>query len=84
MKIKNRIDEFQRRKKIEKYQKLKKENQESNVIKTKSIKLYDYYKCDYCNEEIKLDEKECERNGGIVTLPQTLTKKRKSNTSFMQ
>lgn len=74
-KIKNRLDMLQGRKEIVKYTKTKKENEDSFVIPTKSKRLYDYYKCDYCENEIRLDIKQEKRNGGIVTFPHTLTKR---------
>lgn len=76
-KIRNRIDILQQRKEITKYTKEQKQNSESFVIPTKTVKLYDYYRCDYCNDEIRLDKKQHERSGGIVTLPKTLTKRGK-------
>lgn len=72
--IKSRLDMLQQRKEITKYTKTKKENQDSFVIATKSKKLYDYYICDYCEDEIRLDAKQEERSGGIVVFPHTLTK----------
>ena len=76
-KIKNRIDELQERKEIIKHTKTKKENQQSNVVATRITKLYEYYKCDYCGDEIKLNVKQQERSGGIVNLPHSLTKRGK-------
>lgn len=78
-KIRNRLNELQKREKITKYQKELKENESSNIIKTKRTKLYKYYKCDYCGDEIRLDIKQEERSGGTVTFPHTLTKKGKVN-----
>lgn len=73
-KIRSRLKDFQLRKEIPKYEKFKKENEFSNIVKTKREKLYDYYKCDYCKDEIRLDKKRNERSGGIVNFPHTLTK----------
>lgn len=73
-KIRNRIDILQQREKIPKYEKTKSRNENSNIVKTERKKLYEYYKCDYCNEEIRLDKKPRERSGGIVIFPHTLTK----------
>ena len=39
-----------------------------------NTKDYDYYICDYCKSEIRLDLKQYERSGGIVILPHTLTR----------
>lgn len=76
-KIRNRIDELQLRKEITKYEKTETKHESSNVVKTERKKLYNYYKCDYCNEEIRLDIKQSERSGGIVNFPHTLTKRGK-------
>ena len=43
--------------------------------KIKKEKLYRYYTCDYCNEEIKITPKIDEQLGGIVILPRSLTKR---------
>lgn len=83
-KIRNRLNQLQQRKEILKYTKNKRENQESNIVSTKTTKLYDYYKCDYCRDEIRLNKKQSERTGGIVTFPHTLTKRRKINTCSLQ
>ena len=82
-KIRNRLESLQEREKIAKYQKELKENESSNITKTIRKKLYKYYKCDYCEDEIRLDTKQDERSGGLVTFPHTLTKKRKSRFSTL-
>lgn len=79
-KIKNRYNEFLWREKIPKHQKYKESDQDTAKHLTKSKnnkseKLYDYYCCDYCNDEIKIISKKDEMTGGIVTIPRTLTKK---------
>ena len=71
--IKNRIQEFKDRVEINKFIKYKCQER-SNVIHKNKEKLYEYYKCDYCGEEIRLDVKQEERSGGIVNFPHTLTK----------
>ncbi len=76
-KIKNRIDDLQSRTKVPKYEKFETKYKTSNVVRTERKKLYDYYKCDYCGCEIRLDKKPCERSGGLVDFPQTLTKRGK-------
>lgn len=48
------------------------ENSNSNLVNSKIEKAYDYYICDYCKEEIRLDLKE--RSGGLTTFPHSLTK----------
>ena len=61
------------RKEVPKYTKEEKIDNESNVVHTQRKKLYDYYRCDYCKEEIRLDKKQYERSGGIVTFHKELT-----------
>lgn len=52
-----------------------KENKDKcNVVSSKKEKLYEYYICDYCNSEIRLDKKPHERSGGVTTIPHSLTK----------
>lgn len=38
-----------------------KEDSNSNVVNSKIIKAYEYYICDYCGEEIRVDQKEKKR-----------------------
>ena len=42
-----------------------------HLTKGKPKKLYKYYICDYCGEEVKINK----ARDGIVILPRTLTKK---------
>lgn len=48
--------------------------EKNNLVKRKVDKLYEYYVCDYCGSEIRLDIKQTERSGGIAILPNSLTK----------
>lgn len=66
------------RKKIPIYTKWKPKPKEArHLVKYKDEKDYDYYKCDYCNSEIKILKgvKRYEMLGGIAILPGTLTKR---------
>ena len=68
--VKNLIS-YSVRTNIEKHIKYKFENESArHLSKVKKKKIYEYYVCDYCKQEIKINGKE----GGIVELPQTLTK----------
>ena len=67
------IHALKARKEIPKYIKEEKIDDESNVVNTQKKKLYEYYKCDYCKDEIRLDKKQYERSGGIVTFHKELT-----------
>ena len=68
------IEKLKYRTKVPVYLKEIKEKGTCNTVKSKTIKKYRYLKCDYCNDEIRLDIKETERTGGIATLPHSLTK----------
>lgn len=46
-----------------------KENPNTRWERTKLVKDYDYYICDYCNKEIKIEKKWENRSGGIVDIP---------------
>lgn len=45
----------------------------AHLTKTEKKKLYDYYICDFCGDEIKIGGKWEEKTGEIVTLPPSLT-----------
>lgn len=62
------------RKEPAKHTKMQYLEEKNNVVKRRTQKLYDYYICDYCGSEIRLDIKQTERRGGIVVLPNSLTK----------
>lgn len=73
--ILNNYTFYRDRVKIEKHTKYK-ENKNKWEQKAKE-KEYLYYICDYCKDEIKILDKKYEMSGGIVEIPQTLTKKDK-------
>lgn len=68
------ITSIKYRKQPPKYTKTQVEGEQNYTTNRKMIKLYDYYICDYCKSEIRLDKKQQERSGGIVVIPHTLTK----------
>lgn len=68
------INELKWRDKPVKYIKLNENKNKSTIVNSKKEKMYEYYKCDYCRDEIRLDLKPYERSGGIVNLPHSLTK----------
>ena len=79
-KIKRNYDSYLNREKIviqTKYKVISDEtaNHLTSKEKIKKEKLYRYYTCDYCNEEIKITPKIDEQLGGIVILPRSLTKR---------
>lgn len=67
------INELKFRKQPTKYEKYE-EYEKSNIVRTNKTKLYEYYKCDYCKSEIKINVSKDEKTGGIVIFPHTLTK----------
>ena len=65
--IKERETALKHRKEIEKYQKYKsKDTIGSHLVSEKKVKLYNYYKCDYCEGEIKIEDNRAEQTGGII------------------
>lgn len=49
----------------------------TNVTKSKKTKLYEYYLCDYCGEQIKIEKDYRKRTGGTVEIPINSFKKLK-------
>ena len=69
---------LEEREKICKYIKYKEKPKEArHLIKYKQEKDYEYYKCDYCGKEIKIEKDWEKRTGGILTLPTSLTNRGK-------
>ena len=71
----NRFQSLESRENIPIYDKEKPKPEGSHLVKVKKEILYKYYKCDYCGDEIKIMSKKQDMSGGIVVLPQTLTKR---------
>jgi hypothetical protein len=69
-----KILDIKYRKEPIKHTKLQHVEEKNNLVKRKADKLYDYYICDNCGSEIRLDIKQTERSGGIAILPNSLTK----------
>lgn len=59
---------------IPRYKKLK-EQEVNHLSNVKKIVEYEYYVCDYCKKEIKIEKKLYEQSGGIAVIPATVTKK---------
>lgn len=74
LRIRNRLGELKFRAEIPKYIKFKKSSDKSNIVNAEKKKLYEFYKCDFCGDEIRLVKDIHKRSGGIVDFPQTLTK----------
>lgn len=72
--IVEQINKFKNRDKIQKYTKVIKEDTKSNALKAKVIEKYQYLKCDYCGDEIRLDTKRENRTGGTKVFPHSFTK----------
>lgn len=70
------LEKLYYREKVPIYTKLKpKPTEGRHLIKYKDEKDYDYYICDYCGDEIKILKKRIEMAGGVVVLPNSLTKR---------
>ena len=66
------IESLLDREKIPVYSKF--EESEANVLhNVKKEKLYDYYICDYCGNEILKTNKVEDRTGGVLIVPQSRT-----------
>lgn len=71
----NNLYELSNRKIVPIYTKMKPKPQEGkHLIKYKNEKDYDYYKCDYCGEEIKILTKRQEMTGGKIKFTHLVTK----------
>ena len=85
MGIRDKINILKHREDIVKKTKYKVTNTEaSQLVGTKKEKLYSFYKCDYCDDEIRIEKKFDARKGGIVIIPNIVTKMRRYKTSSMQ
>ena len=63
--------------------KIKYKNYEANhLVNKQKEKLYEYYECDNCKCEIKITNKWEHSNGGVVSLPTLLTKKKTITTAL--
>lgn len=72
--IKDNYMYFFQRKEPEKFEKY--DNKEkSNIVQSNNKKLYNYYVCDNCKEEIKIENKWESNKGGVIVIPAILTKK---------
>lgn len=59
--------------KLTKY-KIKQDDLGSHLVNEKKEKEYDYYSCDNCKAEIKIEKKWEERKGGVLRIPRILSK----------
>lgn len=85
MGIRYKINILKHRDDIEKRTKYKVfDTEASQLVGTKKEKLYEYYKCDYCGDEIRIEKKFDARKGGIVIIPNIVTKMRRYKTSTLQ
>lgn len=71
--LKQEIGRWSSRENVPKYVKYKKKPDGSHLVNYKQQKDYEYYKCDYCGEEIIIKDKADEQDGGIAILPNTIT-----------
>ena len=80
MAIINKLNEFIVREKPEKYTKFEESNNNlgQHLVNRKKEKLYEFYICDNCGCEIKIDKKWENNKGGILRIPKTLSKMNKT------
>lgn len=65
------------REKIPKYTRYaNKPTEGRHLVKYENKKEYEYYKCDYCNDEIIILKDHKKMTGGTVVFPKSLTKKK--------
>lgn len=78
MKIANNLKKFDDRKHVEEHVKYKTSNDIANhLTKTKKEIDYRYYICDYCEEEIRIEKDRDKIKGGVLIIPQSITKRSK-------
>ena len=77
-----RLQELSSRDTVPKYSKMKPKPEDSHLVNHKTEKEYDYYKCDYCGDEIKILKKRQEMTGGVVTIPHTVTRRGDMNLAL--
>lgn len=76
--ITNRINELILREKPEKQIKyLEGSEVARHLSNTPKKKMYEYYTCDNCGTEIRIDKKWENNKGGLLMIPKTLSKKSK-------
>ena len=68
------ITNIKYRKEPVKYSKMQHFEEKNNVVNRKCKKIYNYYICDFCGEEIKINVNHQDDEGGIAVLPNSLTK----------
>lgn len=73
MSIKLQISTWESRENVPKYVKYKQKPAGSHLVNYKAEKDYEYYKCDYCGQEIVIKTKRENQDGGIAVLPNSLT-----------
>lgn len=69
------LQELSSRSAVPIYSKMKPKPESSHLVNHKVEKEYDYYKCDYCGDEIRILKKSREMTGGVVTIPHTVTRR---------
>lgn len=80
--IVNRLEYFRDRKEPQKHEKYE-ETVKYRKSDEQKKKLYDYYKCDYCNAEIEIKKKRQEMGGRYSSFPQNINKMWKHYTSIV-
>ncbi len=70
----NDVINLANREEVPVYEKLEEKQAGSHLVNYKRKKIYYYYKCDFCGNEIRIYKNKRNMSGGIVTIPYTITK----------
>lgn len=77
MNIKTKINYLSERTEIIKHKKFKPKPECTHLVKYKPELDYEYYICDYCGQEIRVENKWENKTGGITQLPNSITNRGK-------
>lgn len=75
--IRQKINYLAERTEIIKHKKFKPKPECTHLVKYKPELDYEYYICDYCGQEIKIEGKWENKTGGIADLPNSITNRGK-------
>lgn len=73
MNFREKITDLKYRENIVKHKKFKPKPEASHLVKYKNELDYEYYICDYCGKEIRINNKWEDSKGGICKIPSSLT-----------
>ena len=73
--ILNKLYKLEDREEVIKHKKMKPKIDHSYLVNEKKEVLYEYYECDVCGKEIKVETDWSKQTGGVVVLSRVITKK---------